>query len=130
MAEDQRSPVLPVLLFSAGCAVITAVGFRSLGLPFTWPYAFVLCWFTLISLLLLIWQERALGPDVQRFIRRFMGGMVLKLLLSLVLLIFLVKAVPAVHVKPLSTTFALLYFAYLAFSTIRLASRLRSILRT
>ena len=130
MAEDQRSPVLPVLLFSGVCAVITAGTLHFIGIPFTWPYAVVLCWFTLVSLLLLTWQERALGPDVQPFIRRFMGGMVLKLLVSLVLLIILVKVVQGVDPKPLSSTFALLYFAYLAFSTIRLAGRLRSVQRS
>lgn len=130
MAEDQGSPVLPVLLFSAVCAVITAGALHFFGIPFTWPYAVVLCWFTLVSLLLLTWQERALGPDVQPFIRRFMGGMVLKLLVSLVLLIILVKVVQGVDAKPLSSTFALLYFAFLTFSTIRLAGRLRSTKRS
>ncbi|MBL7939695.1 MAG: hypothetical protein JNL43_10075 [Flavobacteriales bacterium] len=118
-----------MLLFSAMCAVVTAGTLRLLGVPFTWPYALVLAWFTLVSLLLLSWQEKALGPDVRVFIRRFMGGMVLKLLVSLVLLIILVKAVRGVDPKPLSSTFALLYFAYLAFTTARLAGRLRSIQR-
>ena len=122
---EGRPPVVPVLLFSAACAVVTAVVLHFAGHPFTWPFAVVLGWFTLISLLLLTWQERALGPDVQPFIRRFMGGLVLKLLISLVLLIVLVKVVRVTPVAPLAATFALLYFAFLTFSTVRLAGLLR-----
>lgn len=124
---EGRSPVLPVLLFSAACCAVTALVLHLVGQPFTWPFAVVLAWFTLITLILLTWQERSLGDDVRPFIRRFMGGLVLKLLISLLVLAILVKAVDTTPLRALAGTFVLLYFAFLVFSTIRLAGQLRRI---
>lgn len=98
--------------------------------PFSWPFAAMLAWFATVTLGLLSWQERAWGPAVQPFIRRFMGGMVLKLLGSMVLLFVLVRSIPEAMVREVASTFLLLYLAYLAFTTIWLVGRMRSIPRT
>ena len=59
------------------------------------------------------------------FIRRFMAGLVIKLMGSLVLLAVLLKCAPETVDKPLTVVFAVLYLAYLAFSTVRLSNVLR-----
>lgn len=126
MAEGHRSPVLPVLLFSAVCVAATWGALAITGHTFSWPFAVILAWFAGISLVLLSWQERAWGPNVQPFIRRFMGGLVIKLLVSLALLFILINAVPAGTATPLAAAFALLYLAFLGFSTAWLVARMRS----
>lgn len=97
------------------------------GHAFTWPYVVILGWFAVISLVLLSWQERAWGPDVRPFIRRFMGGLVIKLLASLVLFFVLMKIVPGTITAPLAAAFALLYLAFLGFGTTWLVGRMRSL---
>ena len=109
---EGRTPLLPVLLFSATCSVATALILHLVGQPFTWPFAVVLAWFTLITLVLLSWQERSLGDDVRPFIRRFMGGMVLKLMFSLLVLAILVKAADTTPLRAWAAAFVLLYFAF------------------
>lgn len=61
------------------------------------------------------------------FIRRFMGGLVIKLLASLVLFFVLMKVVPAAMAAPLVAAFALLYLAFLGFGTAWLVGRMRSL---
>jgi len=129
MFEGHRSPVLPVLLFSAVCTAATWFALRVTGYAFSWPFAAVLGWFAIISLVLLSWQERAWGTDVRPFIRRFMVGLVVKLLASLVLLFVLIRVVPQTMAAPLATAFALLYLVFLAFGTAWLIGRMRSVPR-
>ncbi|MEO8591577.1 MAG: hypothetical protein ABI432_19505 [Flavobacteriales bacterium] len=129
MTEGHRSPVLPVLVFSTICTAATWLALRITGYALSWPFAVVLVWFALISLVLLSWQERAWGADVQPFVRRFMAGLVIKLLASLALLFILVKTVPKPVAAPLVASFALLYLAFLGFSTAWLIGRMRSVPR-
>jgi len=114
-------------LFSGICAAATWLIFNAIDRPFIWPYAVALGWFTIISLILLTWQDRSQGPNIQPFIRRFMGGMLIKLLVSLILLFVLVKSVSKEIVSPMASTFLLLYLAYLGFSTVWLVKRIRGI---
>jgi len=129
MAEGHRSPVVPVLLFSVVCTAATWFVLRITGHGFAWPFSVVLAWFTLISLVLLSWQERAWGADARPFIRRFMGGLVIKLIVSLALLFLLIRLVPATMASALASAFALLYLAFLGFNTAWLVGRMRSVPR-
>ncbi len=85
----------------------------------------LLVYFTTITLVLLTWQERRTATDIKGFIRRFMVGMVTKLLGSLVVLFILLLLVPHEPRSPLTIAFAALYVAFLVFSTARLSMLLR-----
>lgn len=87
-------------------------------IPFHWAYAAVLGWFAFVTAALHLWQERVIASDIKRFMRRFMAGLVLKLLASLVMVMVLIFALDSGH-KSLVIAFVLLYLAYLAFSTAR-----------
>lgn len=124
MASARPSPVFPVLLFSALCAGALWFSLHLGDRDFSWPFISMIAYFTLLSLLLHLWQERMVHRDPRLFIRRFMGGLVLKLLLSLVVVVVLVKT-SSVEKVPVITAFALLYLAYLGFSTARLVMLLK-----
>jgi hypothetical protein len=117
--------VLFVLLLGVLCAVATGLELRLFGTPFSWPFIALLIYFPLVSGLLLLWQERAMVADLRHFIHRFMLGLVVKLLGSLVLLAILIHFSPKSALSPLVVTFTLLYFIWLGFSTGRLGIRLR-----
>lgn len=115
-----------VPLFGIACTAALFCGLYYTGTPFSWPFALLLVYFTLVTLVLLLWQERKGRTDVKGFIRRFMAGMVIKLMGSMLLLFILLKVVPKETASPLAVSFALLYLSFLAFSTIRLVHTMRS----
>ncbi len=117
--------LIPLIALGALCAVVTWCGVQLTGNLFTWHYVFLLAYFTLVTFALLLWQERSTA-QTNIFIRRFMGGLVLKLMGSLIVFAFLLKAAPEEVDKPLTVAFAGLYMVYLAFSTVRLSRVLRS----
>lgn len=125
MAKSRHTAVLPVLLFSLLCAGVTWYALRLLSLVLTWPFAVMLVWFATVTLALLLWQERAVGADLRSFMRRFMAGLIIKLLGSLVLLFVLLHIVPPESAKPMAVSFALLYLAFLGFGTARLVGSMR-----
>lgn len=118
--------LLPLLLLSALSAVACWCLVVLSGNAFTWHFAFLLGYFTVVTFILLAWQE---GSKAQAniFIRRFMGGLVMKLMGSLIVFAFLLKAAPDEVDKPLTVAFAGLYVSYLAFSAVRLSRVARSI---
>ena len=118
------SAYIPVLVFSCICAIGTWAGLYFTGNSFTWHFAFLLGYFTLVTIGLLFWQEGSV-KQTNIFIRRFMAGLVIKLMGSFVLLAVLLKSAPETVDKPLTVVFAVLYLAYLAFSTVRLSNVLR-----
>ena len=124
MARLRPSPVLPVLLFSLSCAVALWFSLYLGERTFTWPFVVMIVYFSGLSLVLHLWQERTVHVNARLFIRRFMGGLVMKLLLSLVVVVVLVK-ISAEDKVPVITAFALLYLAYLGFSTARLGMLLK-----
>ncbi|HEX2617382.1 MAG TPA: hypothetical protein VHL57_07550 [Flavobacteriales bacterium] len=127
MATTRRpSPVVPILLFAAVCAAATFGALTALHLPFTWHYAAVIIYLAGITLVLHLWQEGALITDPKGFVNRFMLGLVLKMLLSLVLIVAVLFLLPREIALPLALTFAVLYLAFLAFSTLRLMARSRN----
>lgn len=121
----QRSAPLAVLLFTLACTAATGVLMRAMGLHIGWPHAAIATWFCLVSLVLHLWQERELALDIKRFMRRFMAGLVLKLLASLVLAATLMMVVQQDR-KALMVMFVLWYMAFLGFSTARLVRLLQA----
>ncbi|MEO8069744.1 MAG: hypothetical protein ABI599_18755 [Flavobacteriales bacterium] len=119
-----RSPAFPILLFSAAVALATWFALYLSGRAFAWPHVIILGYFATISLVLHAWQEKS-ASDAKLFMRRFMTGLVVKLMLSLVLLVILVVVLPTDAVKPLTVVFVLLYLAFLGFSTARLVMLIR-----
>ncbi|MFT3884420.1 MAG: hypothetical protein QM724_03015 [Flavobacteriales bacterium] len=126
MATARRSsPVVPILVFSAICAAATFGVLTALHLPFTWHYAAVIIYLAGITLVLHHWQEGALITDPKGFVNRFMLGLVGKMLVSLVLIVAVLFLLPRPTALPLALTFAMLYLAFLGFSTVRLMGRSR-----
>ena len=121
----KSSFTLPFLAFSALCAAATWAGVFFTGNPFTWHFVFLLVYFTVVTLLMVMWQEKSAG-QTNIFIRRFMGGLVMKLMGSLIVFAILLKIAPPEVDKPLTVAFAGLYAAYLTFSTIRLSRTMRT----
>ena len=117
--------LVPLLVFSAACALATFGGLKALNIPFTWHFGFLLAYFMLVTFALLAWQERGTA-QTNIFIRRFMAGLVIKLMGSLIVLAILLKVSPEEVDKPLSIAFVGLYLAYLVFSTARLARVMRT----
>jgi F0F1-type ATP synthase assembly protein I len=129
MAQGLRAPFLPVLLFTCVCTAATWFGLRLMDLPFHWSYGLVIGYLAGFTLFLHRWQEGALHTDPKGFVRRFMTGLVLKMLISLFLLLAIVFLVPRDLALPLALTFALLYLAFLGFSTARLVGFSRDLPR-
>ncbi|MBK9175306.1 MAG: hypothetical protein IPM46_02995 [Flavobacteriales bacterium] len=90
-------------------------------------HGFMLAWFAMITIVLHLWQEHAMVADPKGFVRRFMAGLMLKMLLSLTVLVVLLLRAPTETVMPSGITFALLYLAFLAFSTVRLSALSRQL---
>ena len=123
MSTAGSSPLLSVVLFSALCAVATWFVLQFVSLPFQWQHVVMLAYFAGMSLLLHIWQERAV-TEPRTFVRRFMAGLVIKLLLSIIVMMILVLAL-GVDKSSTIVAFVLLYLAYLGFSTGRLVMLLK-----
>ncbi len=116
------SPVAPVLLFTATCGGAAALILWSVGVPWHWGYAAALAYLGGITLLLHLWQERAMVRDPQGFVQRFMAGLTLKMFVSIVAVAVVLLTLPRSQAVPLALTFALLYLAFLGFSTGRLVN--------
>jgi hypothetical protein len=119
-----RSLVPATVLFTLLCLGATWFALGALEQRFSWPHAVVAAWFLIVSLLLHRWQERDLSTDIRRFMRRFMTGLVLKLLASLALLALLLFLLDHDR-KPFMIVFVLWYLAFLGFSTARLVLLLK-----
>ena len=70
-----------------------------------------------------------MASDPKGFVRRFMAGLMLKMLLSLAVLFALLIRAPEKNVMPNGIAFAVLYLAFLAFSTVRLSALSRKLPR-
>ncbi|MBV6405917.1 MAG: hypothetical protein IT228_02380 [Flavobacteriales bacterium] len=117
-----RSPVAAVLLFTLACGGATGLLLWLTGTPWHWGYAAVLVYLGGITLLLHRWQERALVEDPKGFVRRFMTGLTLKMFVSIVAVAVVLLTLPRDRAVPLALAFALLYLAFLGFSTGRLVN--------
>lgn len=121
MSQGRRSPLVPTLLFALACSGLLYGTLHVIGQPFHWAYAAILAYLTLTTLALHLWQEGGPDTDPKVLMRRYMTGLVLKMMVSLVLLLIIVLASPKTLVIPLAISFALLYLAFLGFSTARLS---------
>ncbi|MBP8822051.1 MAG: hypothetical protein KBH07_00235 [Flavobacteriales bacterium] len=132
MAQATRRPLpsIPaVALFTVAAGGATyavyalahwAFGTRELG---------VLLFLGGLTTLLLSWQERAMAHDPRGFMLRFMTGLVIKLIAGLFAIAAILFLLPRGQGVRLALTFAVLYLAYLAFSTMRLTLRSRNLPR-
>jgi hypothetical protein len=107
------------MLIGAACAACMVGGLYFTGKPFDWRYGLLLGYFILVTFFLLRWQEDSAGKT-NIFIRRFMAGLVLKLMGSLILLAVLLKTAPGDLVAPLSIIFVALYVVFMGWSVARL----------
>ena len=95
------------------------------GKPFDWRYGLLLGYFIVVTSLLLRWQES--GADKTNiFVRRFLAGLTIKLMGSVVLMVILVKTAPTELKMPLVITFVGLYVAFTTFSVSRLMKVVKS----
>lgn len=95
------------------------------GKPFDWRYGLLLGYFFIVTSLLLRWQESA-ADKTNVFVRRFLAGLTIKLMGSVVLMVILVKTAPAELTTPLVITFVGLYVAFTTFSVSRLMKLVRT----
>lgn len=127
MAPRRWSFLVPILLFTAAMAVLMWFAFFGLRIAPEPLHGFMLAWFAMITVVLHLWQEHAMAADPKGFVRRFMAGLMLKMLLSLSVLVVLLLRAPADTVMPSGIAFALLYLAFLTFSTMRLSALSRQL---
>ncbi len=117
------SPVSPILLFTAAVAFVLVLCLYGLGIALTPAHGLLLAWFALITLALHLWQEPAMRRDPKGFARRFMAGLSIKMLLSLLVAVVLLLRAPKPERLVIGVAFAGLYLAYLAFSAARLTGQ-------
>lgn len=127
MAPPRWSFLIPIALFTAAMAVLLWLALFGLRVPFGPEHAIMLAWFALVTTALHLWQEHAMASDPKGFVRRFMGGLMLKMLLSLGVLVVLLLRAPKETLMVSGIVFAALYLAFLAFSTMRLSGLSRKL---
>lgn len=120
MATPQRSFLAPLSVFTLACAAALFFILRAVQAPITVHYFIALLYFAAITFFLHRWQENNLAADPKGFVRRFMTGLVLKMFLSIAVLVVCMLLVPGDLLVPFTLSFAVLYLAYLVFSTARL----------
>ncbi len=113
------------MLIGAIGAVCTVAGLHLAGVPFDWRYALLLIYFVNVTSLLLGWQEKV-AEQTAVFIRRFLVGLIIKLMGSVVLMVILVKIGPPGSATPLAITFVGLYVLFTTFSVSRLMKVIRA----
>ena len=119
--------VVPLLLFTAATGVLLWVVLYGLHTSFGEVHAVMLAWFAALTGALHLWQERAMAGSPGGFVQRFMGALLLKMLLSVVVLWALLRRVPPDDTLPVGVVFATLYLVFLAFSTARLTALSRKL---
>ncbi len=127
MTTRRWSFLLPLLIFSTCCSAVLAGVLVAAGATLTPHYAGVVIYFAAITALLHAWQEHSFVTDPKGFVRRFMAGLMLKMFLSVVVLVILLFTIPKGISIPLALSFAVLYLAFLVFSTLRLMRLSRTV---
>lgn len=120
MTTQRWSFLAPLAIFTLVCAALVGGVLWLLGSPITFHYLAVLFYFAVITGLVHAWQEEGLVSDPKGFVRRFMAALMGKMFLSVVILVILLLTTPIAIRIPLALTFAVLYLAFLVFSTLRL----------
>lgn len=132
MAQTGYRPwrtMVPVALFTLAAGAATYGTYQLLGWHFGLPVATVLLFLFLLTALLLIRQEGNLSADPRRFTSGFMAGLAIKLLAGAAAVAAILSLLPRDAAVRLTLTFAVLYLAFLAFSTMRLGAVLRNLPR-
>lgn len=125
MSGARWSYLIPIAIFSMVCSVGLLAGLHLFDIPVGGGHIAMLVYFTLLTAVLHTWQERGLVSDPKGFVTRFMGGMVIKMMLTLMILLVAVILLPKGQALPIALPFMGLYLAYLSFSTVRLSTLLR-----
>lgn len=118
-------PTLPVLAFSACCTLVLAGVLHLTHQPFGPVVMGTVVYFLSFTLLLHRWQESTLRSDPKTSVRRFMTGLVIKMMVSLMVLLVTLLVLPREERLVFAMVFAGLYLAHLAFSTVRLQRLIR-----
>lgn len=124
------SPVTSTLLFTAAMAFALVLCLYGLGVALAPAHGLLVAWFALITLVLHLWQEPAMARDPKGFARRFMAGLSIKMLLSLLVALVLLLRAPKEERFLIGVAFAGLYLGFLAFSTVRLTGLARKLPRS
>ncbi|MBX2978533.1 MAG: hypothetical protein KF905_04485 [Flavobacteriales bacterium] len=125
MTTGRWSFPISLLVFNLACALGLYAVLAALEQPFGKVHYAALLYFLLLGAILHTWQERAFISHPQGSVQRYMTGMVIKMLLSLLLIMVLVIKLPKEDVLSFALPFMGLYLAHLAFGTVRLTALLR-----
>lgn len=125
MANGPRSLLVAILLFTTLCGAVLVAVLVAFGQTPTLFHGLALAYFAGLTWTLHRWQESGLDTDPQGMVRRFMTGLVMKMLFSLIMLVGLVLLAPPSVGMQLGVSFGALYLAFLTFSTVRLSALLR-----
>jgi ABC-type xylose transport system permease subunit len=120
------SLIVPLLLFSVAALFVVFGTLHLLGVPFDPAHVLPVAWFTLLTAITHTWLERGADRDPKGFVTRYMAVQVVKMLSSLMLVVLLLLALPKERGVPMALVFVGLYLMFLAFSTVRLSSRLKA----
>lgn len=120
MATQQRSFLVPLSVFTLACGAAMFAILRTVQAPLTAHYLIALLYFAVFTFFLHRWQEANFATDPKGFVRRFMTGLVLKMFASIAVLVTCMLLLPPDLLVPFTLSFAVLYLAYLVFSTARL----------
>ena len=127
MAQGRWSFLPPILIFTVVCTVGLVAVLHLAHVPIGRGHAAMLAYFALLSAALHYWQESTLQSDPKRSVNRFMAGLVIKMMATLMVLLIAVILLPKARILPFTLPFIGLYLAYLAFSTARLTAQLRKV---
>ena len=130
LAARRWSFLIPIVLFTLACSVITVFVLWSIDRTVHQHIWGIISYFMLLTTFLHAWQERASEHDPKGFIRRYLAGLSIKMLLSLFILIALLLSIAKEDRLVIALIFILLYLAYLGFSTARMALLIRKLPRT
>jgi len=120
MAAPQRSYLTVLVAFTLACVAGLALTARALHLPPNPVFLGLPLYFAVLTFLLHRWQEKALAGDPKGFVQRFMTALVVKMFASVAVLVALLLTAPDAFITPMALGFAVLYLAYVVFSTVRL----------
>lgn len=118
-----RGAWLPPLLFGGVLAVLIAAVYPLAGQPLTALPFLLVGYFVVLTIAGALLSPAE--PTGAQAVRTAMTGMALKMLLSMLVLVLLIFLSPKEHVLAWAITFAVLYLAFLVFTTVRQSLALR-----
>ncbi len=129
-ANGRWSFLIPIAIFTLACAAVLVAVLYFAGVPVGRGHVAMLAYFALLTAILHAWQEHAMISDPKGFVNRFMGGLVIKMMATLLVLLIAVVLLPKQRILVYALPLIALYLAFLGFSTARLTARLRKLGRT